>query len=94
MNTRIAANVLVAAIGVLAGIFLVFLTSVMSALITAFVLTFALDPFLAVINIPFLTERFAGIGFGKLFVLVFTIRLITGVLIPARDTAAKTGGGE
>jgi hypothetical protein len=94
MNTQIAAQILVAVIGALAGILLLIPTNIVFALITAFILTFALDPFLAVINIPFLTERFAGIGFGKLFLLIITIRVIIAVLIPMRDTTAKTRGEE
>jgi hypothetical protein len=83
---------LIAAVFVLAGLFWAYLASAVFALLVAFVLGFMLDPFLAIINIPFLTERLGGLNFGELFILVFTIRLITGVLIPIRASTASGGG--
>jgi hypothetical protein len=83
---------LIAAALVLAGIFWAYLASAVFALATAFVLGFMLDPFLAILNAPCLTERFSGLGFGDLFILVFTVRLIIGVLIPVRVNTEEGGG--
>ena len=76
----------------LAGMLWAYLVSAVFALIIAFVLGFMLDPFLAIINVPCLTERFCALGFGDLFVLIFTVRLIIGVLIPVRVNTEKGGG--
>jgi uncharacterized membrane protein YczE len=83
---------LIAAILVLAGIFWAYLTDAVIAVITAFVFGFLLDPFLAILNVPYLTERFSGLGFGDLFILVFTVKLIIGVLIPVRANTENGGG--
>jgi hypothetical protein len=83
---------LIAAILVLIGMFWACLVSAVFALTVAFVLGFILDPFLAILNVPCLTERFSGLGFGDLFILVFTVKLIIGVLIPVRANTENGGG--
>jgi hypothetical protein len=83
---------LTAALLVLIGIFWAWLVSAVFALAVAFVLGFMLDPFLAMLNVPCLTERFSGLGFGGRFVLIFTVRLIIGVLIPVRANTENGGG--
>ena len=84
---------LIAVILVLAGMFWAYLASAVFALVIAFVLGFMLDPFLAIINVRCLTERFSALGFGDLFILVFTIRLIIGTLIPV-PVNTENGGGK
>jgi hypothetical protein len=73
-----------ALLAVLIGLFLAYCGSAIFALIISFILGFLLDPFLEIINVPFLTERLSGLSFGQLFVLVFTFRLIVGVLLPIK----------
>jgi hypothetical protein len=87
-------KVFLAVITVLAGLFAAYIASAIFALAIALVLSFLLDPFLSIIDIPFLTERLAGLGAGKLFILVFTFRLIVGCLIPIRTTTTNSGGGK
>jgi hypothetical protein len=82
---------LIAAALVLAGIFWACLASVVYALTAAFVLGFLLDPFLAILNVPCLTERFSGLGFGDLFILVFTASILIGVLTPVRANSENDG---
>jgi hypothetical protein len=77
--------------GVIAGVFLAYAWFAVSALFAAFILGMVLDPFLALINVPFLTERFGGIGFGQLFILVFTLQLMSRI---AAKPNIKTGTGE
>jgi hypothetical protein len=84
---------LIAAVYVVIGMFWAYLVSAVFALAAAFVLGFVLDPFLAILNVPCLTERLSGLGFGGRFILVFTVRLIAGVLIPVR-AATENGGGK
>jgi hypothetical protein len=84
---------LIAAVLVIIGMFWACLASAVFSLAAAFVLGFILDPFLAILNVPFLSERFSGLGFGDYFILVFTARLIVGALIPVR-TATENGGGK
>jgi hypothetical protein len=83
---------LIAAVLVIVGMFWACVVSVVFSLAVAFVLGFILDPFLVILNVPFLTERFSELGFGDYFILVFTARLIVGVLIPVR-AATENGGG-
>jgi hypothetical protein len=83
---------LIAAVVFLGGTLMAFLVSAVFALTAAFILGFILDPFLAILNVQSLTERFSGLGFGGRFVLVFTVRLIIGILIPGL-TNPKNGGG-
>jgi hypothetical protein len=83
---------LIAAVFVIVGMFWAYLASAVFALVIAFVLGFMLDPFLAIINVPCLMERFSGLGFGDRFILVFTVRLIIGVLIPIRANTENRGG--
>jgi hypothetical protein len=83
---------LTAALLVLIGIFWAWPVNAIFALAAAFVLGFILDPFLAIINVPCLTERFSGLGFGGRFVLIFSIRLIIGVLIPVRANTENRSG--
>ena len=84
---------LIAVMLVLAGMFWAYLASTIFALVIAFVLGFMLDPFLAILNVPCLTERFSALGFGDRCVLVFTVRLIIGTVIPIR-VSTKNGGGK
>jgi hypothetical protein len=85
-------KVFLAVITVLAGLFAAYIASAIFALAIALVLSFLLDPFLSIINIPFLTERLAGLGAGKLFILIFTLRLIVGVSIPIKSNINSGGG--
>ncbi|MDR1175345.1 MAG: hypothetical protein LBK83_07750 [Treponema sp.] len=80
-------------ISVITGALLGFAWTVVSAFLGAVILGFILDPFLALIDVPFLTERLSGLGFGQLFVLVLAIRLLIGIFIPAKpDTKSGAGG--
>jgi hypothetical protein len=83
---------LIAAVCVIIGMFWAYIVSAVFALAVAFVLGFILDPFLEILNVPCLTERLSGLGFGGRFILVFTVRLIVGVLIPIRASTEKGGG--
>jgi hypothetical protein len=65
--------------------------SLLSTVVYALILGFTLDPCLAIINVPALTERLSGLSFGERFILIFTIRLIIGVLTPTQPTQ-KAGG--
>ena len=65
--------------------------SLLSTVVFTLILWFTLDPCLAIINVPALTERLGGLSFGELFVLIFTIRLIVDVLTPTQPNQ-KTGG--
>jgi hypothetical protein len=79
-------------ISVIAGALMGCAWILISAFLNAVILGFVLDPFLALIDVPFLTERFSGLGFGRLFILVFTIRLLISVFIAKPN--AKTGASE
>jgi hypothetical protein len=85
--------VVLSLVSAIAGVLMASALIVVSALFTAFILGFVLDPFLALINVPFLTERLGGLGFGRLFLLVFTVRLLAGVFIPGKP-GTKTGENE
>jgi hypothetical protein len=77
---------------VLIGIALGLVVSAGSALIVAFILGFVLDPFLAIIKVPVLTERLSGLSFGERFILVFTIQFLCA-LMPGQSNK-KTGDGQ
>jgi hypothetical protein len=79
-------------ISVIAGVLLGCAWILVSTFLTAVVLGFILDPFLALIDVPVLTERFSGLGFGRLFILVFTVRVLISVFTIKPDT--KTGEGK
>jgi hypothetical protein len=80
-------------ISVIAGTLLAFAWVVASSLFAAFILGFVLDPFLALIDTPFITERFGGMGFGQLFILVFTIRALISIFMLEKPNT-KTGGNQ
>jgi hypothetical protein len=52
------------------------------ALVTTALLNILLDPFLAIVNIPVLTERLGGLSFGRIFILVCTLRLLASAVLP------------
>ena len=65
------------------------LTAVVLALFFAWILGFTLDPCLAIINVPALTERLSDLSFGQRFILIFTIRLIVGMLTPTQSSEGR-----
>jgi hypothetical protein len=79
--------------GIIAGVFLLLVSTAAGAIVDAFILGFVLDPFLAIIDIPVLTERLGGLGFGGLFILVFTLRLLIIIFMPGKPDK-KNGASE
>jgi hypothetical protein len=84
-----ASTSVAAVIAILIGLFLAYCASAIFSLIIAFILGFLLGPFLEIVNVPFFTERLSNLGFGQLFVLVFTFRLIVGVVIPIKANTER-----
>jgi hypothetical protein len=85
-------KILLFLVSVLSGIIMALAMIILSALAGAVVLALVLDPVLAIVDVPFLTERLGGLGFGQLFVLVLIFRLIIWVFFTKHD--ARTGKAE
>jgi hypothetical protein len=62
-------------------------SALLSSAVSAALLWLCVPPFLRIIDIPALTERFCNLGYAGYFVCAFAIRLLIGLVTPV-DTGA------
>jgi hypothetical protein len=65
------------------GMCLGLVTVLLGSAVSAAILRLCVPPFLRIIDIPALTARFGDLGYGGYFIFAFTVRMLTGLLLPA-----------